>query len=104
MRCGVHVEVEAACLRGWPEPKHRVARNLTVVGVMIRSVVRVFMRMGKGELYRQLTGMADEGQEDQHEYERRRYPPDHSRYSSRAPIFLSNGVRARVVPQFWLIA
>lgn len=73
MWCGVHVEVEARqCLGGWPKPQHRVARNLTVVGVMIRSVVRVFMRMGKGELYRQLTRMADEGQEDEHEYERRR--------------------------------
>ena len=73
MWCGVQVEIEARqCLRGWPKRQHRVARNLSVVGVMIRSVVRVFMRMGKGHPYRQLTRVAHEGQEDQHEDERRR--------------------------------
>lgn len=74
----------------WPDRKHRVTFELSLVGVMIRRIVRVFVRMSRErEANRQLTSVADEGQKNEYENEGRGYPRDHEHYSSRRAILLS---------------
>ena len=70
MQRSVRVDVEDGQRVGaWPDRKHRIARHLALVGVMVRRLVRVFMRMREQQPQRQLTGVTEEGEAHQDEDE-----------------------------------
>jgi len=59
------------CVCARTDPEHGVAFELAVVAVMLRRVLRVIMRVRRErQPDRQLTGMAEDGQQDEKEHER----------------------------------
>ena len=58
------------CVRVRLDCRYGITFDLAAVGVMLGSLVGVLMRVGgEGQLYRQLAGMAEDGQKDEDEDE-----------------------------------
>jgi len=67
------------CLSGSVDGKNGVACRLAVLRVMMRGILRVVMCVGREHrAYRQLTGVPQDGEQDQEQRQRRRDPGDHA--------------------------